>query len=227
MLKELKWELYMLLIKKKFKDVVFSSGTKVRGTSFLGRCYINRDTKLLNCELGKTSYIGSECYFENTIIKNFVSIGPRVKIVPGVHPITGFVSTNPVFYLKGNKVSNHLSSNFYCGKTFDEFKYVDGDNYVEIGNDVWIGADVRILNGVRIGDGAVVATGAVVTKDVEPFTVVGGVPAKEIKKRFSAEIVAFLTNLQWWNKDEDWIEKHRKYFGNVESLKNMVESDNE
>ena len=68
-----------------------------------------------------------------------------------------------------------------------------------IGNDVWVGANVTILKGVSIGDGAVIAAGAVVTKDVEPYAIVGGVPAKFRKYRFDKEIVRKLLELQWWN----------------------------
>lgn len=71
---------------------------------------------------------------------------------------------------------------------------------VEIGNDVWIGANVTILSGVVIGDGAVIAAGAVVNRDVEPYAVVGGVPAKRIKYRYHQEIIQALLQIKWW----DW-----------------------
>lgn len=76
---------------------------------------------------------------------------------------------------------------------------------VRIGNDVWIGDNVIIKNGVKIGDGAVVGLGAVVTKDVPPYAVVAGVPAKIIKYRFSDEIISELLELEWWNLEEDVI----------------------
>lgn len=70
-----------------------------------------------------------------------------------------------------------------------------------IGNDVWIGHSATLMPGVKIGDGAIIATKAVVTKDVEPYTIVGGNPAKEIKKRFSEDIISKLLELQWWDWD--------------------------
>ena len=76
---------------------------------------------------------------------------------------------------------------------------------IVIGNDVWIGYDAIIMAGVTIGDGAIIGTRAVVTKDVEPYSIVGGVPAKEIRKRFSTDIIARLQELQWWNWDADII----------------------
>ena len=75
---------------------------------------------------------------------------------------------------------------------------------VIIGNDVWVASDVTIMSGVRIGDGAVVANKALVTKDISPYTIVGGVPAKVIRKRFDDETIEKLLKIQWWN----WEDKH-------------------
>ena len=75
----------------------------------------------------------------------------------------------------------------------------DNKGDIVIGNDVWIGYEAVILSGVHIGDGAIVATRAVVTKDVPPYTIVGGIPAKAIKKRFDDATIAKLLRLQWWN----------------------------
>lgn len=74
----------------------------------------------------------------------------------------------------------------------------DNKGDIVIGNDVWIGYEAIILSGVHIGDGAIIGTRSVVTKDVEPYTIVGGVPARPIRKRFTEEIVQKLQNLQWW-----------------------------
>ena len=90
-----------------------------------------------------------------------------------------------------------------------------GDFFCKIGNDVWIGEDVKILGGVTIGDGALVAAGAVVIRDVPPYTIVGGVPAKVIKSRFEPSQVEFLLKFQWWNKDEDWIKNNVEKFQDI------------
>jgi virginiamycin A acetyltransferase len=80
---------------------------------------------------------------------------------------------------------------------------------IEIGNDVWIGYNATIMAGVKIGDGAIIATNSTVVSDVEPYSIVGGNPAKEIKKRFSPDVISRLLKLQWWNWD---IEKLLKMF---------------
>ena len=79
----------------------------------------------------------------------------------------------------------------------------DNKSDIVIGNDVWIGYEAVILAGVTVGDGAIIGARAVVTKDVPPYTIVGGVPAKPIRKRFSEDTIAALLELQWW----DWPEK--------------------
>lgn len=84
----------------------------------------------------------------------------------------------------------------------------DNRGDIVIGNDVWIGFEAVILGGVTVGDGAVIGARAVVTKDVPPYTIVGGVPAKPIRKRFSDEVISRLLKLQWWNWPEERIRKN-------------------
>ena len=83
----------------------------------------------------------------------------------------------------------------------------DNKGDIVIGNDVWIGYEAVILSGVTIGDGAIIGSRAVVTKDVEPYTIVGGVPAKSIRKRFDDKTIIKLENIRWWNWDEKQIRK--------------------
>lgn len=106
----------------------------------------------------------------------------------------------------------------------DVTKAWDNKGDIIIGNDVWIGYEAVVLAGVTIGDGAIVGTRAVVTKDVPPYTIVGGVPAKPIKKRFSEETISALLEIQWWNWSEEKIARNIGAIqsGNSEQLKQAM-----
>lgn len=92
-----------------------------------------------------------------------------------------------------------------------------------IGNDVWIGNSATIMQGVKVGDGAIIGTNSLVSKDVEPYTIVGGNPARVIRKRFDNETIDFLTNLRWWDWDVTMITQHLKAItdGSIEQLKQI------
>ena len=86
-------------------------------------------------------------------------------------------------------------------------------------NDVWIANNSVILEGVSVKDGSVVCAGAVVTKDVPPYAIVGGVPAKVIRYRFDEEQIQYLLQLKWWDKSEEWIKNYAQYFDDIDILK--------
>lgn len=96
----------------------------------------------------------------------------------------------------------------------------DNKGDIVIGNDVWIGYEAVIMPGVKIGDGAIIGTRAVVTKDVEPYTIVGGVPARVIRKRFDDKTIAKLMKIKWWNWDKEKIAKNitNIQLGNIDKL---------
>lgn len=106
----------------------------------------------------------------------------------------------------------------------DVTKAWDNKGDIVIGNDVWIGYEAVVLAGVTIGDGAIIGTRAVVTKDVSPYMIVGGVPAKPIKRRFSEETISALLEIQWWNWSEERIARNIGAIqnGNIEQLKHSV-----
>jgi len=116
-----------------------------------------------------------------------------------------------------NSLSNYTFPIFYDEWGLDVFRVTDAwDNKgdIEIGNDVWIGYDSVIMSGIKIGDGAVVAARALVSKDVPPYTIVGGTPAKMIRKRFPDDVISKLIDLKWW----DWpVEKIRKNIPIIQS----------
>lgn len=168
--------------------------------------------------LGYATYIAVNADIAFTKIGRYSCIGPNVKIIRGQHPIS-FVSIHPAFY----SLEKQSGFTYVHKKKFEEFRYADEKYLVSIGNDVWIGDSVKIMEGIRIGDGAIIAAGALVTKNVEPYAIVGGVPAKIINKRFTKDIVEKLLKLSWWNKDENWIKSHAELFDNVEALLDEAE----
>jgi acetyltransferase-like isoleucine patch superfamily enzyme len=152
---------------------------------------------LNNCEIDDYVYIASKTQISNCKIGKFCSIGPNVRIGLGMHP-TNFLSTFPAFF----------SAKKQCQVSFTDYNYFEEVGTNTIGNDVWIGANSIILDNIIIGDGAIVAAGSVVTKNVAPYCIVGGVPAKIIKKRFNEEKVKELLELKWWDKNLDWIKEN-------------------
>jgi len=141
---------------------------------------VDRSVVLMsNIKIGRGTYLRKDIFVDDCVeIGRYCSIANDVVIGPSNHPITNF-STHPISY--------------------DVNNYPDKDVKTIIGNDVWIGTRAIIKRGVKIGNGAVIASGAVVTKDVEPYAVVAGVPAKLIKYRFDSETIQELQALEWWN----------------------------
>lgn len=196
-------------------------GSKSANTIMKGHNVLFPNADCYDCEIGEFSYIQKNSCLYKTKVGKFCSIADYVKTGFGNHP-TDMVSTYPGFYYD---TYNELKYSFYKGKPKTELlrKTGGGKFVVEIGNDVWIGSHVLILDGVTIGDGAVVAAGAVVTKDVEPYAIYGGVPAKLIKYRFTPEIVEKMLKIKWWDKGEKWIQEHNEEFEDVERFTKLYE----
>jgi acetyltransferase-like isoleucine patch superfamily enzyme len=140
-------------------------------------------------------------------IGNFCSIGPEVKIIIGGRHRIDWVSTAQI-----NAGTFNFNDNFLKAQKIKDFKNSIEDLHIE--NDVWIGAFSIIYSGVKLGNGSVVAAGSVVTKDVDPYTVVGGNPAKFIKKRFTTKQINFLNSSKWWELDDKKIDTLSKYLLN-------------
>ena len=164
-------------------------------------------------EIGDFSYIGAhsvlhgnKCWIK---IGKYTSLAPHVKVLAYNHDYR-FVNLN-----YNEVISDH--------------PYLKGD--VVIGNDVWVGAGATILPGIKVGDGAVIGAGAVITKDVEPYSIVVGNPAKRVKWRFPKKVREYLMSLKWWDWPEDKKKALRKLFEVkfedeeefINSLKRIVE----
>ena len=152
--------------------------------NFGNKSYAVAPFLLINVQFGDHSYIARNAQAANVSIGKFCSIGPNFCCGLGIHPLDGF-STSPYLYPNGT----------------EEHKPVF------IGNDVFIGANVTILDGVTIGDGAVIGAGAVVTKDIPPYAIAVGVPAKTIKYRFDENTQQLLLAEKWWEKSDEEIQK--------------------
>lgn len=191
---------------------------KLRLSSFY-KCEIDKTARTsVGCsfskiKMGRYSYTGSCCNITDAKIGSFCSIGGMCDIGGGMHPMD-HVSTSPVF-LKGRNImrTNLAELPYSPSKT------------VYIGNDVWIGDGVFIRAGVSIGDGSIIGAHAVVLHDVEPYTVVAGVPAKVIRKRFDNEVVEQLLEIQWWNWSDEQLKKYGQYFGSPKMLLEMIEKE--
>lgn len=166
---------------------------------------IYNNVSLSEVVLGDFTYIAGNTNISRTKIGKFCSIGPDCKIGLGRHPTKDFVSTHPIFFstLKQAQV------------TFADKDYFEEFQNIEIGNDVWLGANVVVVDGIKIGDGVVVAAGSVVTKEIPPYAIVGGVPAKIIKYRFEKEEIEKLLEMKWWDMDVEYLKTNFKKFHNA------------
>lgn len=197
--------------------VVFGVNVSVGPDCYFGNSVkLLSDIKIANSSVGSYSYIGGSSQVKHTEIGKFCSIGPGVNIGLGVHPIDR-VSTYPGFY------SQAASGSYYFG--VDQASSVKEHLTTKMGHDVWIGAGAVILGGVSIGNGAIVGAGAIVTRDVEPYSIVAGVPARVVRKRFSVEVIDALERVQWWDKGYDFLVKNAQYFNSPEDFIARFDSD--
>lgn len=186
------------------------------GSTFEGMNLIGSGAKFRG-RLGLGSYIGSNCKIAADIGR-FTSVAPNVYCNPGMHPYEApYASASPCFF----SAKHNGGNTFATYDTFEAFRMYDPKRriHVRIGNDCWIGEGVFCVGGISIGDGAVVLARAVVTKDVPPYAVVGGVPAKIIKYRYDAPTIRFLLESQWWNNSQQWFREHWELISNIDELK--------
>lgn len=201
------WAIRAIILKTQGVSLGYSAVP--RGTQFGNGVALAEFAYLINSTIGDYSYLAARAKLERVDIGKYTCIGPDVRTGLGSHPSHTVVSVHPQFFAK-------------------RYGWTHQDHYQEfvrttIGNDVWIGAGVILIDGVNIGDGAIVAGGAVVTKDVPPYSIVGGVPATHIRYRFEVEEIDFLEKLKWWDKDRSWLKQHQTYFLNIKELRDHLE----
>ncbi|MCA0970934.1 CatB-related O-acetyltransferase [Halobacillus litoralis] len=189
-------------LQKRYKHTTIESHLIGKGVKIGEGSNINKGVLLRRgVSIGNYTYVNSNTKIFSADIGNFCSISYSSIIGPADHPIK-YISTSPKLYGKNNifKESTTWKNDYHSPPV--------------IGHDVLIGANVVILQGVKIGNGAIIAAGAVVTKDVSPFAIVGGTPAKLIKYRFDESEIAYIESLKWWNLPLDQLKKQKALFIN-------------
>ena len=194
MIKNMIKALYLKSFNKKNKTLIKSIHASRRAKYGKGVLIDTGTIVEPDVSIGDHSYVNKYSSVENCVIGKYCSVSSGVYICPFEHDIHR-VSTSP--------------------GTGDGRSHGRKRRPVTIGNDVLISLNAIILEGVTIGDGAVIAAGAVVNKDVKPYEIVGGGPAKHIGYRFSEEEISALEKIRWWDKGEAWVRKNRMHFSDV------------
>jgi phosphonate metabolism protein (transferase hexapeptide repeat family) len=190
-----------------------SEAATVHSTAYIEKSHLGAWTEvgekcqIVESTLDDYSYIGEWGNMMYTAVGKFCSIAAFVRLNPGNHPIerptSHHLTYRPVMYGFANE---------------DETEFFEWrrSHPVNVGHDVWIGHGAVVLPGVSIGNGAVIGTGAVVTKDVTPYTIVVGTPAKAIRQRFSDDVIERLERIAWWNWPREMLEERFADFRNMD-----------
>jgi acetyltransferase-like isoleucine patch superfamily enzyme len=192
----LKANIRLFQTKRRFPKAVIYPGVEISSSSSLEEnVVIFNSTSIINSTILDNTYIQKNSVIINTKIGMYCSIASNVHVGNAEHP-THFVSTSPIFY-----DNNQPLPEFLVDRPLNEQK----KQQTIIGNAVWIGHGVIIKSGINIGTGAIIGAGAVVVKDVEPYSIVVGVPAKHVKWRFSETIRNGLLSSKWWELPKSFL----------------------
>ena len=206
------------LTKRRFPKAIIYRGAEINSNSLLEEnVVIFHNTSVINSKVSAYSYIQKNSVISNTQIGKFCSIGSNVYVGSAEHP-THFISTSPIFYDNEQPLPE-----FFVDRQLNDQTI----HTTIIGNDVWVGQGVIIKSGVNIGTGAIIGAGAVVVKDVAPYSIVVGVPAKHIKWRFDDVIRSKLLKSKWWELPsfllstyQNEFEKPELFLKKINSIKN-------
>lgn len=197
--------------KRTIKNLVERFGLKITGndspfqiidSDFGQNCRLNQPVYIGKSIIGDYSYVEPYCRISACDIGKFTSIAAFSVLGPLSHPYTS-VSTHPAFYIENKALAYHF---------VNESKDDSESLRTTIGNDVWIGSNVFIKRGLNIGTGAVIGAGSVVTKDLPPYAIAVGAPAKILKFRFEQSVIDGLLASRWWDKDSDWLRSKAHLF---------------
>lgn len=171
------------------------------------------DCTVIGCKIGRYSYCSYGCSLSNCEIGRYCSIAENVSCGLATHPIE-WVSTSPAFHLcSGRSVSRDLA----------RLRFDAGAPRTVIGNDVWIGKGVYLKAGITIGNGAVIGMGSVVTRDVPPYAIVAGNPARLIRMRFPDEVLEKLESSRWWELEPDVLKRYSELMDRPEQFINAID----
>jgi acetyltransferase-like isoleucine patch superfamily enzyme len=197
-------------------NIVLGKSIYLRDDEMEGQNKIGDYSVITNCRIGRGSYIGEMAHFNRAVIGRYCSFGSRIRLITGTHPASLFVSTHPAFF----STAKQAGFTYVQAEKFQEsIRALDSpDIAIMIGNDVWIGDDVTLIAGITIGDGVIIGTKSLVTKDVGSYEIVGGVPARRIRFRFSEDEIKFLLEFRWWNRSEEWIAANAEKFSDIRTF---------
>jgi len=198
---------HLAVYKYKYPTCAFHSGSIISNTSFDNYNIIFNDVIIDSCNIQAHTYIQKKATIFNADIGKFCSIASYVSIGPGMHKTDG-LSTHPVFYLNNTPLI----------KKYSKFDLFESSKKTIIGHDVWIGEKAIIIDGITIGNGAIIAAGSVVTKNVQPYSIVGGVPAKLIRMRFDQDTIVKINEAEWWNNSDEWFTENYLLFSNTDQF---------
>ena len=180
----------------KIAETIIHDTVRQREAQIGRRCEILSHTRIEYASLGDYSYLGENCDVADAVIGKFTAIANSVRIGAPNHPM-GRASQHRFTY-----VPEYYDAT--ASRDRDFFADRRGDRVI-VGNDVWIGHAAILLPGVTVGDGAVIGAGAVVSRDVAPYTIVGGVPARAIRNRFDGSVAESLRRIAWWDWQDELI----------------------